>query len=72
MQIVKDLLPQKIIIEFDGEAIASTMLFYKVNDGGVIGRMQSVSVKNADIKKAALNSLLGKFIDYAKIMEGAA
>lgn len=67
---MKELIPQKTVIEFDGDVFLNGVIFYKVNDDGVIGKFKSVSIKNADFSKPALNAILAAFIQFAKETEG--
>jgi hypothetical protein len=67
---MKELIAQKVVIEFDGNVFSNGVIFYKINEDGVIGKFKSVSVKNADFSKPALNGILAQFIAYAKEMEG--
>jgi len=65
----KKLIPSKIVIEFVDGKFTNGVILYKVNDKGVISKIKSVGIKNADFSKPALNGLLGKFIKHAKKSE---
>jgi len=67
---MKELIPQKVVIEFDGGVFSNGVIFYKINEDGVIGKFKSVGVKNADFNKPALNDVLAQFIRHAKETEG--
>ena len=65
----KKLIPSKIVIEFvDGKFINGVIL-YKVNDNGVISKIKSIGIKNADFSKSVLHGLLEKFVKHAKKSE---
>jgi len=65
----KKLIPSKIVIEFVDGKFTNGVILYKVNDNGVISKIKSVGIKNADFSKPTLNGLLGKFIKHAKKSE---
>lgn len=67
---MKELIPQKMVIEFDGDVFSNGFIFYKVNEDGVIGKFKSVGIKNAEFSKPALNAILAAFIQHAKETEG--
>lgn len=67
---MKELIPQKVVIEFDCDVFSNGVIFYKINEDGVIGKFKSVGVKNADFSKPALNEILARFIEHAKETEG--
>jgi len=67
----KKLIPCKVVIEFDNGEFLNGVILYKVNDGGEIGRVKSIGIKDADFSKPALNVLLKKFIKHASQSEGA-
>ncbi|MFA4905035.1 MAG: hypothetical protein WC645_00875 [Candidatus Margulisiibacteriota bacterium] len=62
---MKQIVPQKVIIEFDGEVFHSGIFFYKINNDGVIGKLQSIGIKNAEFSKPAMNEILQSFIRQA-------
>ena len=66
----KKLLPAKLIIEFENGAFVNGVILYKVNDSGVIGKVKTIGIKNADFSKPLLNGLLQKFIKHAHDAEG--
>jgi hypothetical protein len=66
---MKQIVPQKVIVEFDGEAFHSGIFFYKVNNDGAIGRLQSIGIKNAEFSKPMMNNILQSFIALAKKTE---
>ena len=66
----KNLIPYKVVIEFEKGEFLNGVILYKVNDGGVIGRMKSVGIKDATFNKSTLNSLLQKFTKHANVSEG--
>jgi len=66
----KKLIPAKLIIEFESGAFVNGVILYKVNDSGVIGKVKTIGIKNADFSKPLLNGLLQKFIKHAHDAEG--
>jgi len=66
----KKLIPAKLIIEFENCAFVNGVILYKVNDSGVIGKVKTIGIKNADFSKPLLNGLLQKFIKHAHDAEG--
>lgn len=66
----KNLIPAKLIIEFENGAFVNGVILYKVNDSGVIGKVKTIGIKNADFSKPLLNGLLQKFIKHANDAEG--
>ncbi len=66
----KNLIPAKVIIEFDNGAFSSGVIIYKVNDNGAISRVKTIGIKNADFSRPMLNGLLQKFIQHAQSAEG--
>jgi len=66
---MKQIVPQKAIIEFDGEVFHSGIFFYKVNNDGAIGRLQSIGIRNAEFSRPAMNAILQSFIEQAKKTE---
>ena len=66
----KELIPYKVVIEFENGEFLNGVILYKVNDGGVIGRMKSIGLKDASFNKTTLNGLLQKFIKHANQSEG--
>ncbi len=66
----KKLIPNKVVIEFEKGEFLNGVILYKVNDGGVIGRMKSVGITDANFNKQILNGLLQKFTKHANQSEG--
>jgi len=66
----KKLIPAKLIIEFENGSFVNGVILYKVNDSGVIGKVKTIGIKNADFSKPLLNGLLQKFIKHAHDAEG--
>jgi len=66
----KNLIPTKVIIEFDNGAFSSGVIIYKVNDNGAISRVKTIGIKKADFSKPLLNGVLQKFIKHAEDAEG--
>jgi len=66
----KGLIPYKVVIEFENGEFLNGVILYKVNDGGVISRIKSVGIKDAEFNKSTLNGLLQKFIKRANQSEG--
>lgn len=66
----KNLIPCKVIIEFENGEFLNGVILYKVNDGGAIGRMKSIGIKDASFNKTTLNGLLQKFTKHANRSEG--
>lgn len=66
----KNLIPCKVIIEFENGEFFNGVILYKVNDGGAIGRMKSIGLKDASFNKTTLNGLLQKFTKHANQSEG--
>jgi hypothetical protein len=66
----KKLMPEKVIIEFEDGAFVNGVILYKVNDNGLIGKIKTIGIKNADFSKPLLNGLLQKFIKHAHDAEG--
>ena len=66
---MKQIVSQKVIIEFDGDVFHSGIFFYKINDDGVIGKLQSIGIKNAEFSMQTMNKILQSFIDQAKKAE---
>ena len=66
----KKLIPAKLIIEFENGVFVNGVILYKVNDSGVIGKVKTIGIKNADFSKPLLNGLLQKFIKHAHDAEG--
>lgn len=66
----KNLIPTKLIIEFENGVFVSGVILYKVNDSGVISKVKTIGIKNADFSKPLLNGLLQKFIKHAQDAEG--
>lgn len=66
---MKQIVPQKVIIEFDGESFHSGIFFYKVNNDGAIGRLQSIGIGNAEFSMPVMNGILQSFIERAKVTE---
>ena len=67
----KKLIPNKLIIEFENGAFVNGVILYKINDSGVISKVKTIGIKNADFSKPLLNGLLQKFIKHAHDAEGA-
>ncbi len=68
---MKQIIPQKVIVEFDGDAFHSGIFFYKVNNNGVISRLQSIGIKNAEFSRPVMNTILQSFIELAGKAEAA-
>ncbi len=66
----KGLIPYKVVIEFENGEFLNGVILYKVNDGGVISRIKSIGIKDAEFNKSTLNGLLQKFIKRANQSEG--
>lgn len=66
----KNLIPCKVVIEFENGEFFNGVILYKVNDSGVIGRMKSIGLKDASFNKTTLNGLLQKFTKRANQSEG--
>ncbi|HNX82560.1 MAG TPA: hypothetical protein PKL77_10505 [Candidatus Omnitrophota bacterium] len=67
----KKLIPCKVVLEFDNGDFLNGVILYKVNDSGVISRVKSIGIKDADFNKQTLNGVLKKFIKHASQAEGA-
>ncbi len=67
---MKQIIPQKVMIEFDGDVFHSGIFFYKINSDGAIGKLQSIGIKNAEFSKPVINDILMSFIEQARRAEG--
>jgi len=47
----KKLIPYKVVIEFEKGEFLNGVILYRVNDGGVIGRIKSVGITDASFNK---------------------
>lgn len=65
----KELIPKKLVIEFNEGSFFNGVLIYKINDNGIIGRFKSVGIKGANFSKPTLNGILQKFIEHARKSE---
>jgi hypothetical protein len=66
----KSIVPQKVIVDFDQDVFHSGVLFYKINEDGVISKLKSVGITDADFKITQVNNALKSFIAHAKQAEG--
>ncbi len=66
----KNLIPCKLVIEFEKGEFVNGVLIYKINDNGVISRFKSVGIKNAGFDKPTLSGILQKINSHAKQAEG--
>lgn len=62
----KELIPTKLVIEFNEGSFFDGVLIYKINDNGVIGRFKSVGIKGASFSAPTLNGILQKCIQHAR------
>ncbi|MFH2137442.1 MAG: hypothetical protein ABII88_02900 [Candidatus Omnitrophota bacterium] len=61
----KNIIPQKVIIEFSEGSFYNGVIMYRINDGGVISKTRSVGIKDAGFSKPVLNGILQKVISHA-------
>lgn len=63
----KTLLPQKLILEIDGEGLARALLLYRVNDSGALSPAKSVRVT---LTAEDAGALINEAVQSAKTSEG--
>lgn len=68
---MKELVPHKIVIEFEEGAFKSGVLLYRVKTDGVLVKgYKSIGIKNAGFSKPQLNGILQQIKTHAKQAEG--
>ncbi|MFH2146296.1 MAG: hypothetical protein ABII75_09780 [Candidatus Omnitrophota bacterium] len=65
----KNIIPQKVIIEFNEGSFYNGVIIYRINDGGVISKTRSIGIKDAGFSKPGLNGILQKVISHARKAE---
>lgn len=66
----KELIPEKIIINFEDGAFKDGILRYRIRENGALGRdRKSIGIKNMGFSLPNLNSILKKIKDKTKEAE---
>lgn len=67
---MRELIPHKIIIEFEEGNFKDGVFLYRVKDNGVLQKgYKSIAIKNMDFSKPQLNDILKKIKDHTKTVE---
>ncbi|MFH1776328.1 MAG: hypothetical protein ABH952_02030 [Candidatus Omnitrophota bacterium] len=65
----KNIIPQKVVIEFNDGSFYNGVIMYRINDNGVISKTRSIGIKDAGFSKPVLNGILQKVISHARKAE---
>ena len=69
----KELIPHKLVIDFEEGSFRDGVILYRVKEKGVLKKgYKSIAIKNAGFSMPQLNTFLGKVKDHAKKAEGIA
>ena len=65
----KNIIPQKVVIEFNDGSFYNGVIMYRINNNGVISKTRSIGIKDAGFSKPVLNGILQKVISHARKAE---